>query len=298
MDLHRACNILDISHINLSSKSLKKAYFKQALKWHPDKNKGQESSEHFQEIRDAYDFLNANIQHDDAANDIVNENDYTTILSKFIYTAAGINIDSVQMRIIIDHLKQGCEDITFKMIEQLDKNTSNKMCIFLRQYFFLFGFNCECIERLCTMIGQTTVNVITVELTPSLDNLFNNDVYKLEYEPGVNFYIPLWHDELEFNCSKSTLIVKVQPILPADVIIDDDNHIHVFKIIPIQELLGKEYYIIQIASRFFTIKMQELSLIQKQTVCFEKKGFAQANIQNVFSINNLSDVYVHIELAV
>ena len=296
MDLQRACDILDISHINLSSKSLKKAYFKQALKWHPDKNKRLESSEHFQEIRDAYDFLNANIQH--GADDNTDENGYITFLSKFISTTAGINIDTDQIRIIIDKLKQGCEDIAFKMIEHLDKNTSNKLCVFLQKYYFLFGFKYECIERLCTMIGQTAENVITVDLTPSLDNLFNNDVYKLEYEPGVNFYIPLWHDELEFNCSKSTIIVKVQPILPADVIIDDDNHIHVFRIIPIQELLGKEYYEILIASRIFTIKMKELSLIQKQTVCFEKKGIAQVSIQNVFSINNLSDVYVHIELAV
>ena len=57
MNYEKACNILNIRQKHLNEDA-KKAYFKMALKYHPDKYKDEEvSGEKFREIKQAYDFL-------------------------------------------------------------------------------------------------------------------------------------------------------------------------------------------------------------------------------------------------
>lgn len=49
-------DILDVSK-NASAQEIKKAYRKQALEWHPDRNKSKEAEEKFKEINEAYEIL-------------------------------------------------------------------------------------------------------------------------------------------------------------------------------------------------------------------------------------------------
>ena len=49
-------DILGVSK-SASAQELKKAYRKQALQWHPDRNKSAEASEKFKEINEAYEVL-------------------------------------------------------------------------------------------------------------------------------------------------------------------------------------------------------------------------------------------------
>ena len=58
MNQNKACEILNLDINNLNSKNIKKAYYKLALKWHPDKNKSENSNKKFNEIVDAYNYLN------------------------------------------------------------------------------------------------------------------------------------------------------------------------------------------------------------------------------------------------
>ena len=57
MDFKKACKILEISQKHTDD-CIKKAYFRQALKYHPDKYK-LDNGEKFREIKEAYDFLNS-----------------------------------------------------------------------------------------------------------------------------------------------------------------------------------------------------------------------------------------------
>lgn len=286
--MQTACSILGILGEKITQKSIKKAYFKQALIWHPDKKKHQNSLDRFHEIQEAYVFLNLTVGEEDDE-----EDDDVTNLSRFINITTGINIESQHVKNILEHLKKGCEDVAFKLIENLDKHTSIKIYDFLKQYYFLFGLEYSCVERMEKMLVRDTNIVI---LTPKLENLFNSDIYNLELETGESYYIPLWHDELEFNTDLSTLIVRIEPILPENVVIDDDNNVHIFKTLCIGELFGKETYSLNISSQEFTIDIHKLVMKQKQIICFERRGIAKVNTKTIFSVSKISDVLVHIDL--
>ncbi|PJE57403.1 MAG: molecular chaperone DnaJ, partial [Candidatus Portnoybacteria bacterium CG10_big_fil_rev_8_21_14_0_10_38_18] len=49
-------DVLGVSK-NASQEELKKAYRKQALQWHPDRNKSPEAEKRFKEINEAYEVL-------------------------------------------------------------------------------------------------------------------------------------------------------------------------------------------------------------------------------------------------
>lgn len=49
--------LLDVER-TATQKEIEKAYKKQALKWHPDKNQNTDTTEKFQEIIEAYNILN------------------------------------------------------------------------------------------------------------------------------------------------------------------------------------------------------------------------------------------------
>ena len=64
-------------------------------------------------------------------------------------------------------------------------------------------------------------NTIQYDFNPNLQHLLNKDVY---YIKEHNLYIPLWHRELVFK----NIVIVINPILPDNVVIDSDNHIHIY----------------------------------------------------------------------
>ena len=58
MNFNESIEILGLSSKHYTEKELKRAYYKNAIKWHPDKNGGsEEAEEKFKQIKQAYDFL-------------------------------------------------------------------------------------------------------------------------------------------------------------------------------------------------------------------------------------------------
>jgi hypothetical protein len=296
MDIKIACNILDINEKNLTEKTIKKAYFKQALIWHPDKNKSPNSLTHFQKIQESYIFLkkqtDIDCENDNSNSCDGNEKEEVSFIVKLINVTTGVKIDSVHMKEIINELKRGCEDVAFRLIAKLDKITAVKIYNFIKQHYFIFGLDSQCINRLEKIICVTEI----ITLTPTLENLFNCDIYNLEVEPGSSYCIPLWHDELEFHKDRTHLLVVNEPLLPKNILIDGENNVHVNISFNINEIIGKDNYIINIASREFIIEIQSLFIKPKQDVHFKYKGIPKINLLNMFDITELGDVIIHIEL--
>jgi len=299
MDLQKACDILEITPSRFTAAEVKKAYFKQALKWHPDKNRNDEQAEdHFKDINSAYIFLSSNLSDIDSNEyDISETTDYTSMFTEFLKSTTGIDIQNTQVNSALKEMKQSYEDASVKMFEGLDRESSMKLYSYLQQYASLFGFDSTYIERLEVALKTKMKDDKLIILEPSLENLFKNDVYALVIENST-YYIPLWHDELEYNLNDRSMIVKIKPKLPENVFIDEDNSIHIDIDTNIKEIFNKETFDINIANKTFTILVRELLLKKKQTVHFKGEGLANINTKNIFSITNNADVFVHISMSI
>ena len=111
------------------------------------------------------------------------------------------------------------------------------------------------------------------ELYPTIDQLFNKSLYKLDIH-----YIPLWHNEIDIEQYK----IKIVPDIPDYIDIDNNNNIHVYVSIssyPKTFTLGKvSFLIIEYTSELF----------------FIKQGIPLINEKNIYDISILSDVIFHI----
>lgn len=299
MDLQKACDILELTPNTFSASSVKKAYFKQALKWHPDKNPNNEQANaHFQEISDAYTFLSMYLSETGSdALPIQEDTDYTSMFTQFVRNATGIDLKNDQVTNTLSEIKRNYEDTTVKMFEGLDRASSMKLYRYLQSYASLFGFEKTYLERLEKALEKKMQDDKLIIIEPTIDNLINNDVYALEHE-GNTYYIPLWHDELEYDLEHYSLIVKIQPKLEQHINIDEDNQMHINIELKITDIFNMEQHSVHIGKNTYTIAVRELLLKPKQTIVFKGRGLATINTKNMFAIGELSDVYIHIKLVV
>jgi curved DNA-binding protein CbpA len=297
MDLQKACDILEITPNTFSCATVKKAYYKQALKWHPDKNKGDlAAAEKFRQVCDAYNYLSENSP-DSGLDDIsTTETDYTSMFTQFVRTTTGIDLKNSQVSSALSEMKRSYEDTTVKMFEGLDRDSSLKLYKYLQSYSSIFGFDKDYIERLEHALEKKMQDDKLIIIEPTINNLLKNDVYALQHD-GNTYYIPLWHDELEYDLTDYSLVVKIRPKLPNNISIDEDNRLHVDITLNINDIFNMETYNINIGEKIYTIHVRELLLKPKQTVIFKGKGLATINTKNMFAVGELSDVFIHVSLS-
>lgn len=263
MDLYKACDILGISSSQLTIKKIKKAYFIQALRWHPDKNMCSDSSFKFQEIKNAYDFL---------LHKNNKEEDYSDIIFKFIKTITGVDISEHEIysdNTLIDVLFAG-----------LDYNTCLKLSIFLSEWLQLD----DEIMNIINTIIKSKVKNNSIILEPTLENLFDNDIYNLDIGDDETYCIPLWHHNVEFDCGEKKIMVKIYPKLPDYITIDDDNNVHIHIVL---DKYTEENVLVYIANKTFEVKRCN------EITCFQECGISKINTDNLFAVDGRSDVFIH-----
>ena len=183
------------------------------------------------------------------------------------------------------------------MFEGLDRDSSLKLYKYLQSYSSVFGFDKDYIERLEKALKNKMHDDKLIIIEPTINNLIKNDVYALEHE-GNTYYIPLWHDELEYDLTNYSLIVKIRPKLPNNISIDEDNRVHIDITLKISNIFSLETYDVVLGENIYTIYVRELLLKPKQTVIFKGEGLATINTKNMFAVGELSDVFVHVSLVV
>jgi|AntAceMinimDraft_6_1070360.scaffolds.fasta_scaffold07192_2 hypothetical protein len=268
MDFKQACDILCICENNITKKKIKKAYFAQALKWHPDKNISLEAPFKFQEIQNAYDFLQCN----------THSHDYS-IISQFINNITGINIDFTTDLLSSDNT------LLDTLLEKIDYDSCFKLAIFFSKYSFLLNKNNTLFSKIHRIINNK-VNNNSIIIEPSIDNLFNNDIYNLDLGYQEVYCIPLWHQHVEFDYEDIKINVNIRPKLPTNIFIDDDNNIHIYKTISNK----RESIDVHIADRCFNIPLNS----HDNPICFTQRGISRINTTDLFSVDVISDVFVHI----
>ena len=288
MDSAKACNILGISS-TFTPSELKSAYYRAALQYHPDKNNSAESTQRFQEITSAYQFLKM-VEEDDSENDDL---DYSSLLEKFLRSVAGVQMDKDNLAHLMCEMARGCREISVKAFEGIDKHSALKLFGYVEQYSSFLGLDQESVEKIRTIVKSKMQNDMLVVVNPSLDNLLDADLYKLEQE-NETYYVPLWHDEVTYDLTDKSIIVKCLPDLPAHMFIDDCNTLHISVNTSIVKALSKEHISVQVGKKVFQIRSSDLSVTKVQTHTLKKQGIPIIDTSNVFDASRKGDIVFHI----
>lgn len=295
MNTAKACDILELK-TPFTHRELKNAYHKSALKKHPDKQPNtipEIATSEFQNIQSAYELLSIQLElKEDIFHNIniANDNtikavDYTTILKNFIYACLEIKNTTIP-----DAIK----GIAEKALSGLDKKILQELLQYINTYGAVLA-NTENLNIIVEIIQEKIQesNIYNIEVT--LDNLFQAEIFKLNVENEV-YYIPLWHNEIEYDKDYTRLVVKCIPNIPKHVSIDDDNNIHVNIKLCVKTLLHMKYVDIFLGNKVFKIPIAELYIRQVQDYVFYKKGIPIINQEDIYSAERVSDIIVHISL--
>jgi DnaJ-class molecular chaperone len=282
MDISNACKILEIEiSKSFTLSEVKKAYYKASLKHHPDHNIGDiDSNARFQKINEAYTFLSSYIQikqeHMQEQNNIDDD-----IIIKFIKTLIDFNI----------------KELSLTAFEGLNKDNSLKIFEYIEKYSSMLGLEPEFIESVRTLTREKMKNDIVIIINPTIENIMNNDLYKLEYN-NENYYVPLWHDEISYDISETEyLIVKCKPELPENIFIDHNNDVHIKILIEsIEKLLIEPYISVTVGGKVFEIPVCELKIKKSQIYTFFNKGISLINLNDIYNTTRNGNIIVYITI--
>lgn len=298
MNIKKATKKLELS-IPFSLIELKRNYHKLSLKVHPDKNNSPNATSEFQELNDAYEYLKDNI--DNCSNmkhqfDVNDEFDIFEILNNF---TSKINIKKIDKSIIIDIIEKITSNSAFickEIFEGMDKQMSINLFEYLKKYADVFNISVDTLNKISDIINDKFKNDEIIKLHPNINNLINDDIYKLEFNK-TTYYIPLWHDEIIYDLSNNNqLIVIVVPELEDHISIDDYNNIHIHLTKNIKGLIESKNILFNLGEKVFNIHCSELYIKRKQKYVYKKQGISKIDTNNVYDISKKGDIIVHLTI--
>lgn len=331
MDIQTALHLLDIddftrgNYTKVTYDYVKRKYHKMALKCHPDKNGNtKEATQRFQRITNAYNYLITELElkpefneNEDKHEDFVssssfkdNENDsqlYTSLLSMFL--AGILKVDTKTMpdllvRIVKDIVLNGTKVISTKIIDDLDKDKSLELYNFLNKYKHILYISQETLEFVSSLIKEKYKNDRVYILNPSIDDLLDNNIYKLYVDEQL-YLAPLWHNELYFeDPDKNDIIVLCVPQLPEDITIDENNNIHCNLLVGFEkEMLLNQDKIpnllnVNIGKHIFNIPFDKLYMKKEQKYVIKGEGISHIFENDIYNQTNhgKGDIIVSISL--
>jgi curved DNA-binding protein CbpA len=300
MNLKEALDVLEIENIStLTLDRLKKRYHKKALQNHPDKNGNtQESTQHFQRIQEAYELLKREIS---ILNGDTNQQQsveasnvgYNAILHLFIDGILKGKYNDFILNIVKD-IVSGCREISLKLFEDMNKEQSLAIYNFIVKYKQLLRISEDTLEKVKEILVNKFKDMQIYVLNPSINDLFQNNVYKLDIDNKL-YFVPLWHSELYFD---SDIIVKCNPELPDNVEIDEENNLIITERIShnntIASLFVEKSRPIKIGDYSFELPMDQLFVRQYQTFILRGKGISKIVENDIYKVEDKADIIVKI----
>lgn len=301
---------IDFTHTkyeDLSLEYLKKQYRKLALKNHPDKNGNTyESTKKFQKINEAYHFLKREIKHlnyDDLEHDIKGEDDelfnsslYSDILKGFMKTVFEGKYNELLTKIVNDIITAG-KRTSVKLFDDLDKDAAFNIYTFLSNNRSVLHLSQEILDIIREIVVKKYDNVEVYKLNPSINDLINNNLYKLYVHDDL-YLVPLWHNESYFDGSGCEIIVICEPELPEGIQIDDDNNIFITKEIYgysdiLNMILLNNSIKITIGEKEYEIPISNLYMRREQFYRIKNEGLSKVN-RDIYDVSEKSDIIVKI----
>ena len=312
MNLKTAFEILELDltetgYNNISLEYLKKQYRRLALKNHPDKNNNtSESNEKFKKINEAYNYLKTelylNPTNVDDENEEMNEENITSslyfdILKGFMKNMFVGKYNDLLSKVVNDIITTG-KKISVKLFDDLDKDTTLNIYTFLSNNKTTFHLSEEVLDSIRNIVLQKYNNVEVYKLNPSINDLINNNLYKL-YVNETLFLVPLWHNESYYDISGCEIIVICVPELSEGVTIDDDSNICIEKYIyakDIEKMITENDKIkIHIGVKELYISLSELYIKREQYFRIKGEGITKVK-KDIYDISDKSDIIVKINI--
>lgn len=282
-----ACDILGIQR-KFTGDMLRKAYLRQALKYHPDKPGG--NKEKFQEIRQAFDYLN-----DTDEKDINNDSSFKieSILKKCIgFFSPETDLDDKFINTSLKNILINCENISVEIFKNLTFEKATTLYKYFYQYNEVFQLSPEVLYKMKQIIKEKAESTNILVLKSTIDDLLNNKIYKLELQDH-DYYIPLWHKRFNIN----DILVLNEYELPDNIVIKENNDIWIHKEIPFHTLFHDGDCEIFMGSKTIKIEADTLKITKiPQIKLFKNIGIPCVNKKDIYNFTKKSNVYVEILL--
>ena len=189
--------------------------------------------------------------------------DYSNIL--FLFVESLFKSDKV-ISSLITKIANGFSACIF---EGLEKETIIEVYTFLSRHKNILHVSQDILETVKNIIIEKCKNEQVYILNPSLDDLLDGNIYKLNID-GTIYFVPLWHDVVHFDSSGAEIVVKCVPELPEHVAIDENNALHVDVRVPFTiSLLDNP--VISFSLGKYT-HMVSVRLVKNQTIYLDNVG--------------------------
>jgi hypothetical protein len=303
MNCKEALDIMNINHstINyndITPEFLKKQYRKMALQHHPDKcGNTPESNLKFQQIHEAYEVLQREIIKGDNDSDTIplSEYVYIDILKLFMKSALQGKYNDIVLH-IVNQIVIGYKQVSVHIFDNVDKENCMRIYQFLSLNRLMFHLSNEFLDNIREIVVKKYDNVQVYKLNPSIDDILDNNVYKL-YVNDTLFLVPLWHNEVYFDCSGCEIIVICQPQLEDHITIDDDNNIYIITNVTLTDVFtilnSTQNMMVQIGKKEFIIPVNELFIRRQQYYTLQNRGISHIK-HELYDINDKADIIVNV----
>ena len=289
MKLNKAYEVLELSNnISYDEKIIKKRYHSLCLKYHPDKNNNDEEyKKKFQEINEAYQLLCKK----DGKSNYTYENHLYSVLDGILPSY----LQNEQIYITIKNILLTCEKLTFLKLQLLDVNTLEQIYKFLYINKNMLYINETIFEKIKEIIQNKRKDDECIILLPTLNDLFLNNIYKLEYE-NETYLIPLWHKKLVYEHNQNELYVKCQTPQDESIYIDEYNNLYLDIEFDLENIWGKDVIEFKIYGNEYYISTNKLIFTEQQKYTLYNQGITKPNKQHIYDISVKSDIHLNIHI--